>query len=77
MERKINLFTALIFAYSIIVCKVCKKDEATSDVFATAKINSIQDRELSKEISSNTNPTVVNYPIMAVNTISIKNQIHQ
>jgi len=27
MDRKINLFTLLIFAYSVIVCSICKKDE--------------------------------------------------
>lgn len=77
MERKINLFTALIFAYSIIVCKVCKKEESSADLFASEKMNSIQDKELSKAISSNTNSNTVNYPIMAVNTMSIKNQLHQ
>lgn len=42
MDRKINLFTLMIFAYSVVVCSVCKKDavnESTSGNFKTSEMN--------------------------------------
>ena len=32
MTRKINLFTVLIFAYSIVVCATLKKEEDTTSL---------------------------------------------
>jgi hypothetical protein len=36
MANKINIFTLLIFAYSIIVCTVCKKESVSNSQILTS-----------------------------------------
>lgn len=38
MNRKINMFTLMIFAYSIVICATFKKGESNNP-FSTAKAN--------------------------------------
>ena len=55
MARKINVFTSLIFAYSIIICLTCKKDFAKNEV--TNNRIQLRNAPISPLVQQNTNVT--------------------
>jgi uncharacterized metal-binding protein len=70
MKTKINLFTAMIFAYSIIVCKVCKNEDGT---LLLSKSNTINTQTSNKPIVnavSTNNVSTVDLTITASNVNS-------
>ncbi len=75
MKTKINLFTAMIFAYSIIVCKVCKNEDGT---LLLSKVNSTQSLVKSKPIvNSIPLPIIPEESPLSASNASIKDQPNQ